>query len=156
MGIFASLLGRAPKIPQPTYAELTADDIARLDMQREVVAAAVRQRYNLPLLAKNKSDLKVIQQLLEDKVFTKAQTFELQCVGIVFGDVLASELTLHWVMMTDEYGCDPVLRFKNTSLQLNALTMISKRVENDEPLNVVSFFDVLHKDIESLKVQVTC
>ena len=31
-------------------------------------------------------------------------------------------------MITDEYGTDPTLRFKNTSTNINALTMISKRV----------------------------
>jgi hypothetical protein len=39
-------------------------------------------------------------------------------------------------MITDEYGTDPTLRFKNTSVNFNALTMISKRVERDEPLEV--------------------
>jgi hypothetical protein len=32
--------------------------------------------------------------------------------------VLASELPLRWVMVTDEYGTDPTLRFKETTLQI--------------------------------------
>jgi hypothetical protein len=54
----------------------------------------------------------------------------------VFGDVLASELPLRWVMISDEYGTDATLRLKNTSTNINALTMISKRVERDEPVDV--------------------
>ena len=61
---------------------------------------------------------------------------ELQCLGVVFGDVLASELPLRWVMISDEYGTDATLRLKNTSTNINALTMISKRVERDEPVDV--------------------
>ena len=39
-------------------------------------------------------------------------------------------------MVADEYGTDPTLRFKETTLQINALTMISKRVERDEAVDL--------------------
>ena len=39
-------------------------------------------------------------------------------------------------MMADEYGTDPTLRFKKTTINVNALTMISKRVERDEHVDV--------------------
>jgi hypothetical protein len=57
-------------------------------------------------------DLPVLQRLIDDRAFSKTQTYELQSLGIAFGDVLASELRLQWVMVTDEYGTDPTLRFK--------------------------------------------
>ena len=66
---------------------------------------------------------------------------------MVFGDVLVSELPLRWVMITDEYGTDPTLRFKNTSLNINPLTMICKRVESDEPVDV---FRLLQQNREAL------
>jgi len=78
----------------------------------------------------------ILQRLIDDKVFKKSQTYEWQSLGIVFGDVLASELPLRWVTITDEYGTDPTLRFRNTSININALTMISKRVERDEPVDL--------------------
>jgi hypothetical protein len=39
-------------------------------------------------------------------------------------------------MIADELGTDPTLRFKNTTMNINALTMISKRVERDEPVDI--------------------
>ncbi len=78
----------------------------------------------------------ILQRIIDDKVFKKSQPYELQSLGVVFGDVLASELPLRWVMTTDEYGTDPTLRFRNTSININALTMISKRVEKDEPVGL--------------------
>ena len=50
---------------------------------------------------------------------------------MVFGDVLASEVPLRWVMVTDEFGTDPTLRLKETTLQVNTLTMISKRLPSE-------------------------
>jgi hypothetical protein len=124
--------------PEPKFSELSHKDSERLDQQRALVAAAARQRYGTAELSRTKGDLPILQRLIDDKVFKKSQTYELQSLGVVFGDVLASELPLRWVMIADEYGTDPTLRFKNTSVNINALTMISKRVERDEPVDVFS------------------
>jgi hypothetical protein len=117
--------------PEPKFTELSHENSARLEQQRAVVEAAAKQRYGTVALTGTKSDLPVLQRLVDDKVFKKSQTYELQCLGVALGDVLTSELPLRWVMVTDEYGTDPTLRFKKTTLQINALTMISKRVERD-------------------------
>lgn len=68
-------------------------------------------------------------------------------MGVVFGDVLTSEFPLRWVMVTDAYGTDPTLRFKNTTVNINALTMISKRVERDESVDV---FELVRKTRDAL------
>jgi hypothetical protein len=127
---------------QPQFTALSADDAVRLDQQRAVIARVVKTRYGVAALTKTKADLPVLQRLIDDKVFPKTQTYELQCLGVVFGDVLASEYPLKWVMVTDEYGTDPTLRFKATSIQANALTMISKRIERGEKVNVQYLFDI--------------
>jgi hypothetical protein len=120
----------------PKFSQLSPEDRTRLEQQRTVVATAAKQRYGTPVLTETVSDLPVLQHLIDDKVFRKTQTYELQSLGIAFGDVLASELPLRWVMVTDEYGTDPTLRFKGTTVQVNALTMISKRIEKDEAVDL--------------------
>jgi hypothetical protein len=134
--------------PEPKFSELTREDSERLDRQRAVVAAAAKQRYRTAALTRTKKDLPILQRLLDDKAFKKSQTYELQCLGVAFGDVLASEFPLRWAMITDEYGTDPTLRFKNTTTNINALTMISKRIERDEPVDV---FRLLQKTREALR-----
>jgi len=60
-------------------------------------------------------------------------------MGICFGDALASYIPgLNWMLVTDEYGTDPTLRYRNSSLQINALTMISKRFEGGEEVNIAA------------------
>jgi hypothetical protein len=132
---------------EPKFSELTREDSERLDRQRAVVAVAAKQRYGTVALTRTKKDLPILQRLLDDKAFKKSQTYELQSLGVTFGDVLASEFALRWVMITDEYGSDPTLRFKKTSININALTMISKRVERDEPVDV---FGLLQKTGKAL------
>jgi hypothetical protein len=67
---------------------------------------------------------------------------------VAFGDVLTSELPLRWMMVTDEYGTDPTLRFKNTTVQINALTMISKRVERDERVDVSELLRMTREQLQ--------
>ena len=137
-GLFAfCLLGSlfAQSNHEPAFTELSKADSARLEQQRAVVVGAVK-RYGAVSLTRTTADLSVLQKIIDDRVFKKSQTYELQCLGVAFGDVLASELPLRWVMVTDEYGTDPTLRFKQTTVQVNALTMISKRIERDEPVDL--------------------
>jgi Domain of unknown function (DUF3806) len=128
-------------LPEPKFTELSAEDTARLEQQRAVVLAAARERYGTPALTRTRSDLPVLQRLIDERVFNKAQTYELQCLGVALGDVLASELPLRWVMVTDEFGTDPTLRFKQMTLQVNALTIISKRIDRDEQVSVQWLLD---------------
>ena len=155
IGFLGILLGQSNRkaAPEPRFTELSRQDSTRLEQQRAVVTAAAKQRYGAKALTGTKSDLKVLQDLIDDRVFTKSQTYELQCLGVTFGDVLASELPLRWVMVTDEYGTDPTLRFKDTTLQINALTIISKRVERDEPVRVS---ELLRKTREQLARHEKC
>ena len=143
IGFLGVLFGQSNRkaAREPKFTELSPEGSARLEQQRAVVAAAAKQRYGATGLTKTKSDLPVLQKLIDDRVFNNAQTYELQSLGVAFGDVLASELPLRWVMVTDEYGTDPTLRFKETTIQINALTMISERVERNEPVSVQWLLD---------------
>jgi hypothetical protein len=131
----------------PKISELSNGDRTRLDQQRAIVAAAAKQRYGTSSLTKTLEDLPVLQHLIDDKAFSKTQTYQLQSLGVAFGDVSASNFPLRWVMVTDEYGTDPTLRFKDTTVQVNALTMISKRIEKDE---AVDLQELLRKTREHL------
>jgi Domain of unknown function (DUF3806) len=143
IGFLVALSGQSNRnsAQEPKFSELSREDRARLEQQRAVVLAACKQRYGTVTLTRTKSDLPVLQHLIDDRAFNKSQTYELQSLGVALGDVLASELPLRWVTVTDEFGTDPTLRFKETSLQINALTMISKRVEKDESVSVQWLLD---------------
>jgi len=143
IGLLGVLFGqsnhKAP--PEPKFIELSKEDNKRLEQQRAVIAAAAKRRYGAMGLTRTTRDLPILQKLIDDRVFHKSRTYELQSLGVAFGDVLASELPLRWVMVTDEFGTDPTLRLKQTTIQINALTMISQRVERDEPVSVQGLLD---------------
>src|SRR5262245_33375139 len=106
------------------FSSLPLDQQGRLDRQRARILSAAQSRYGTARFTKTKADIPVLQRLIDDRVFSPTQTFELQSLGIVFGDVLANELGLHWELVTDEYGTDPVLRYGTAKVQVAAMTMI--------------------------------
>jgi hypothetical protein len=152
---------KAAQPTMPKFSELSHEDRTRLEQRRAIAAAAANQRYGTSSLRKTAADLSVLQRLIDDKVFSKTQTYELQSLGITFGDVLASELPLRWVMVTAEYGTDPTLRFRATTVQINALTMISRRIEKNEDVNLsellritrgaLFFFSKQNSNLQGLK-----
>ena len=88
---------------QPRFTELSPRNMVRLDRQRALISATVREQYG-PSLTQTTKDLPVLQRLIDDSVFTKSQTYELQCLGIAFGDVLASALPLGHGYRRIRYG----------------------------------------------------
>ena len=78
----------------------------------------------------------------------------MQCLGVAFGDALAETVGLEWVTFSlgeDEW---PGLRLGETSLFIHPLTMISKRVEAGEDVDVIELFQGIAHQIEALKSQV--
>ena len=54
------------------------------------------------------------------------------------------------MIVTDEFGTDPTLRFKSTTVQINALTMISKRIEKDETVNLDQLLQTTRQQLRRL------
>jgi hypothetical protein len=48
---------------------------------------------------------------------------------------------MEWVVVEDEYGRSPVLRWPGVTLVCSPLTMISKRIEHGEIVDVYALFD---------------
>lgn len=124
-------------------------DEDRLSSQRKVVdniaAACLEATVDL---ASVQGRLTALQAILDAKHLTVSQAYELQCLGIVFGDALVGAGGLEWVMVDDEYGRDPALRIVGSDTLLFPMTMLSKRVERGEAIDVAAFFQVISQDLD--------
>jgi hypothetical protein len=135
--------GTAADPPPPRqYSELDAPDKQHLDSQRALIADALQRRYKLPLTG-NEEDIPSLQRLIDDKAFAKTQTRELRALGIAFGDVIAKDHGLHWVMVQTEQGREPTLRYRNTSLEVNAVGMVATRLQHGHLVNLPSMRSAL-------------
>ena len=111
-----------------------------------VIDALSRQRYDTPPRG-NEDDLIVIQRILDEGVFRSDQTRELRCLGLAFGEAIRSRLELSWVTVQDSYGRDPALQYGDRALLVFPRTMISKRVEKGEVVDVHEMASLLQDTI---------
>jgi hypothetical protein len=119
------------------FHALPSEAIAHLNRQRAYVAQLVRERLPGAQLSGGRSDLPVLQDVIDAHVLLPDRTWELQSLGVAFGDALVGMIDgLAWCEVSDEYGTDPTLRYRETSFQVNALTMVSKRVEAGKPVDL--------------------
>jgi hypothetical protein len=105
-------------------------------------------------LTGTESDIPWLQRILDDELLEPSQAWELQSLGLAFGSVLCESLAVDWIMVEDEYGRDPALQYTDTSLILYPLTMISKRVEGSQSIDLQRFHDDLKSQVEELGARV--
>lgn len=134
---FGRLFRRSRSEAETRAAPLSADLAADVDARREWVWASVSA--DTPLdRSDDRTALSVISALLAD--VRADETWKLQSLGIVFGDVLARVTGAEWVQVDDERGTDAALRFGGPDDLAFPLTMISRRVEAGEEVDVLELF----------------
>jgi Domain of unknown function (DUF3806) len=134
--------------PEQKITELTEDDQNRLADQRSEVEKYLanedsERKYKTP-----GGKLGIIRALLQANTFKREQTYELQCLGIVLGDAFVQELGWEWIMVEDDDGRDPAVSVPGTSIIIYPLTMISKRIERGEEVDVFDLFNGIVEMVE--------
>jgi len=133
------------KIEPPTSSDV--DAIARAVLHAEhVIQEALGSSMD-----GTRNDLSLIQRVLDQGSIEREATYTLQALGLVFGRAFIHENTGYdWWMLEDEYGRDPAIRYKRSSLLAFPRTMLSKRVEDGESVNVVELYDGLTRRLTEL------
>ena len=137
--------------PAQTFHGLTAADHAQLTAQRAVVERYLgNDPQNLENYSTAAGKLGLLRAILEAGLFGPTHTYELQCMGVVFGDVFVQVCGWEWRMVEDELGRDPCIKVPNSTIVLYPLTMISKRIEHGDDVDVFALFDEIAADAERL------
>jgi hypothetical protein len=98
-----------------------------------------------------RADLDLLQKILDRGVVERGATYTLQALGLALGKVFVAENRGYdWWMVEDEYGRDPAIRYERSSLLTYPRTMISKRIEDGESVDVADLYDRLLTRLEQL------
>lgn len=71
-------------------------------------------------------------------------------MGVVLGDAFVIDLGFHWVLVEDEQGRDFSVNYKDTSVILFPLTMILKRIERGEDVDVCDLYNGLADEVQGI------
>lgn len=124
--------------------------IKRIESQRDWV----RNHYNEESIDKYETidgKLKLLDLIIKSNWIQKDETNKLQCLGITLGDIFVQDLGFRWIEIEDEHGIDPAIKLDNTTIILFPLTMISKRIENGESVDLYGLYDEIKSKVAVLK-----
>ena len=121
--------------------ELSFLDRQYMAQQRTVLEDLTRRHFGRTFNGNRDNDLGLLQRLLDHRLVRNDQTRELQAMGVIMGDLLATELGLHWVIYQDDLGRSRALRDGDTDTYLFPITMISRRREVDNRTPVAEIYD---------------
>lgn len=124
---------------------LSAIDIQFMDNQR----ADIERRANAigrTLTGAPPRDLDTLQRLIDARGIATDDALTLQAMGVVFGDLLASELDMDWVVYLDRAGRSRALRYRDDDTFLFPVTMIERRYSAGAPVDLTELFNRLVDD----------
>ena len=99
-------------------------------------------------------DLDTLQRVIDSKSIERESTQVLHALGLAFGKVFVNQSPGYdWWMVEDDYGRDPTIRYKETTLMVFPQTIISKRVEDGEEIDVKKMYYSLRDQLESIRVE---
>jgi hypothetical protein len=144
---------KMPAQPEQKITALTEADQQRLRSQRAVVEKYLgnedsRQKYKTAA-----GKLGTIRAVLQAGLFKREQAYELQCLGVILGDAFVQDMGMEWIMVEEEHDRDPAVRMPKTTIILYPLTMISKRIERGEEVDVFELYNGVAAQVEDLQRQ---
>ncbi|MFP6808582.1 MAG: DUF3806 domain-containing protein [Pseudomonadales bacterium] len=136
-----------PKSAPAKVKDLNIGQKFILDSHRQGTIDLMVRRLGIVSLKQDKSDLDKIQRLVDRSIIRRSDVEQWQALGVVFGDVLAAELNLHWVSYQDERGQSKALQWKKTRNFVFPVTMLSRRVQFKQEIDVFDIFEQIESDI---------
>ena len=129
-----------------------ANDLQRVEQHRDWTLGHL-QLDQQDLYAAYDQKLILLATILANKWIEPSETWKLQSLGITLGDALVQRHGFEWVTVEDEYGRDPAIRLVGTSILVFPLTMISKRIENGETVDVYAMIDGVQRTVADITAQ---
>ncbi len=72
---------------------------------------------------------------------------------MTLGDIIVQDLNFKWVEIEDEYGIDPALQLEGTSIIIFPLTILSKRIEKSESINLNEFYNTIRTNVKNIMLE---
>lgn len=119
--------------------------IAHMQQQRAQVAALVASSFptvpvQWPLLPST------LQRVVDAELIDHDDCDGWEALGVAFGDCLAQRVPeLAWTQVTDVWGVDAVLRYGEANSIVSAVTMLIKRVEEGEAIEINHLLEALEE-----------
>lgn len=94
--------------------------------------------------------LALIQQILDSGTIDTDEGDKLEALGTYFGQAIVDKTGWNWKVVHDEYGSDLAIQHSTKSALIFPMSMIVKRVQDDDNIDVLDLFYLTIEQVESL------
>ena len=131
------------------FQPLPPSALEYMQARRAQLHALVADNFSDRELTHTAEDFELLQRIVDADLLEAEDVAGWEAMGIAFGDGLTTMVPgLAWAQVTDQYGTDAVLRYQATTLQIGVVTMLRKRAEANEEINVAHLAQWLKAFIE--------
>ena len=131
------------------FQPLPPSALEYMQARRAQLHALVADNFSDRELTHTAADFELLQRIVDANLLEAEDVAGWEAMGIAFGDGLTTMVPgLAWAQVTDQYGTDAVLRYQATTLQIGVVTMLLKRAEANEEINVAHLAQWLKAFIE--------
>lgn len=145
-----SVITNVQSYEQKRIIEVTPTDVTLLERQRGIIGRLVRENFGHVNLEGSTAELYYLQKIIDKQLVHKNEIYDLQALGVVFGDVMVKNLNLSWVVVEDRYGRSRALRFEDSDELFFPITMISRRAKMDKSVNVRALYRQVEESVNQL------
>ena len=129
--------------------ELSKTDELFMQQQRQSMQDLAASNLGRQFSGDKDRDLDLLQTLLDKQLVRSDQVLELQALGVILGDLLASDLGMHWVIYEDREGRSRALRYQESENYLFPITMIARRREAGNQTAVTDIYQKAYDIIDT-------
>lgn len=123
--------------------------LERMQYLRKMLVALISSLNLQDKRVSSSADLGLLQDIVDAGRLTADDTDEWEAMGIAFGDVLITLIPrLTWTLVIDDFGTDAVLRYQDISLRFGVVTMLLRRIEEREIIDVFHIANWLKAYVE--------
>ena len=112
----------------PQISDMRWTEKRQLDSQREWVENLAKEKLGQNI-RQTSADIETLQRIIHRGLIKKDQSYQLQSLGVVLGDLFVQQLGLEWRIYQDEKGRSRATCAPNTQECLFPITMLSRRME---------------------------
>lgn len=137
---------------QPVITPCSSQDLDKLDKQQIFALQRLQMIAGVGEFTGTESDFEWMQAGLDSGELD--HQVDLQCLGVPLGHIIINNIDgFAWWMLEDDLGITPCIRYRESNLLIFPLTLISKRIELGETVNIASLYQDLLSRVTPLRQQ---